>query len=288
MRLTASIHTISIIFDGKIDIIDEGRINDCIQCSYFADTGRTNCKINVNRLYGDIYKYSEFKTVLDTIIANVGIEEYRISRVDVRLDSYDKNDYEKYAKLNRLLLSLLGTAYSTPNNYKSIDLFTHQQLSMSVRNDYFQVECYDKYRQSNGKDLAKSRLEFRSLKKRIGIEDLKDKFIEEWDRRWEKALKSFDEMQLKYNQALEREYKQDQFNYPRKYTSVNNFLRQYQECIFTKNQMIDLAERFENVRNPKNLEKNYRQRYGIEYYDFQNVKEILQGIRESVIHFFES
>ena len=145
MQLTASIHTVSIIFEGMIDFVEDRRIRDCIQSSYFKTTGKTSCKINVNRLYGDIYEYSEFRTALDTIIVNAGIKEYQISRVDVRLDSYDKEDYKKYAKLNRLLLSLLGTAYITPSNYKSTDLFTNQQLSLSVRNDYFQAEYYDKF-----------------------------------------------------------------------------------------------------------------------------------------------
>lgn len=287
MQLTASIHTVSIIFEGMIDFVEDRRIRDCIQSSYFKTTGKTSCKINVNRLYGDIYEYSEFRTALDTIIVNAGIKEYQISRVDVRLDSYDKEDYKKYAKLNRLLLSLLGTAYITPSNYKSTDLFTNQQLSLSVRNDYFQAEYYDKFHQSKGKDHAKSRLELRSLKKRWNIDDLSNKFQEEWNRRWEKAEECFDEMQMKYNQAMEQVYKQDRVIFPRKYTSVNNFLTQYQECIFTKKQMLDLLNRIEDVKNPQNKEKNYRQRYGIEYYVFQEVVETIRDIKETITHFFE-
>ena len=288
MELTASIHTVSIIFEGMIDVVEEERIGECIQSSYFRNTGKTSCKINVNRLYGDIYKYSEFRTALDTITVNAGIKEYQISRVDVRLDSFNKEDYKKYAKLNRLMLSLLGTAYTTPSNYKSTDLFTNQQLSLSVRNDYFQVEYYDKYHQSRGKDQAKSRLELRSLKKRLDIEDLSNEFQEEWNRRWQKAEKCFDEMQMKYNQALEQVYKQDRVTFPRKYTRVNNFLTQYQECIFTKNQMLDLLSRFEDVKNPQNKEKNYRQRYGIKYYMLQDVEDTIQGIKEAVTQFFEN
>lgn len=288
MELTASIHTVSIIFEGMIDAVEEGRIRDCIQSSYFKNTGKTSCKINVNRLYGDIYKYSEFRTALDTITASAGIKEFNISRVDVRLDSYNREDYIKYVKLNRMILSLLGTAYTTPSNYKSMDLFTNQPLSLSVRNDYFQVEYYDKYHQSRGKDQAKSRLELRSLKKRFGIEELRNKFQEEWNRRWQKAEECFDEMQMKYNQAMEQVYKQDQVTFPRKFTSVNNFLTQYQECIFTKKQMLDLLSRFTEVKNPQNKEKNYRQKYKIKYYTFQDVAMTIQNIKETVTQFFEN
>ena len=287
MELTASIHTVSIMFDGMIDSIEDVRISDCIQSSYFKNSKKTSCKINVHRLNGDILKYSEFQAALDTVTVSAGIKEYKITRVDVRLDSYDVEYYRKYCKLNRLLLSLLSTAYTVTNNYQCNHMYTGEQLSLSIRNDYFQVEYYDKAQQSKGRDRAKSRLELRSLKKKLLPDKLKMQFLEDWNRRLDNAVGYFENMQMKYNDELEKLYLQDQMTVPRKYTSINNFLVQYQESIFTKKQMINLLERLKEVKNPQNKAKNFRQKYKIEYYSLRDVQEYIEQIKEAVVQFFE-
>lgn len=266
----------------------QNRVKECLQGSYFSDTGITSCKINVNRLWGDIFRYSEFKTALGTVVADAGIDEYQVTRVDVRLDTYDKDDYKRCSKLNRIIVSLLGTTYQTKNNYRCVDLFNNQQLSISVKNDYFQIEYYDKDRQSQGKDKAKSRLELRSLKVRIPPEEISDRFIEEWERRLDKSVEKYKEMQMKYNAELEQIYMRDKDNFPRSFKSINSFLMQYQECIFTKDQMIDLLQRFDEVKNPVNKAKNYKQKYGIEYYSIEDVKQAVDEIKRAVKVFFNS
>lgn len=266
----------------------QSSISGCLRSGYFVDSGVTSCKINVHRLYGDIFKYSEFRTALDTITVNAGINEYQVTRVDVRLDSYNEKDYKKYSKMNRIIVSLLGTTYQTKNNYKCVDLFNNQQLSISVKNDYFQIEYYDKEKQSCGKDKAKSRLELRSLKVGIPPKDISNKFIDEWGRRFDKAIGNYSEMQMRYNRELEQIYLKDRDEFPRKFKNINSFLMQYQECIFTKEQLIDLLSRFEEVKNPVNKAKNYKQQYGVEYYSERDVNEAIDEIKRAVKEFFES
>lgn len=266
----------------------QGKIRDCLQSSYFADTGVTSCKVNVHRLYGDIFRYSEFKTALDTIIVDGGINNYQVTRVDLRLDTYNEEDYKRYSKLNRIIVSLLGTAYQTKNNYKCVDLFSNQQLSIAVKNDYFQIEYYDKEKQSQGKDKAKSRLELRSLKVKIPSEEISSEFIESWERRLDKAIEYYGEMQNRYNKELEQIYLQDKEGFPRKFKNINNFLMQYQECIFTKEQMVELLGRFDEVKNPVNKAKNYKQKYGIEYYSKVDVIEAIDEVKRALKAFFDS
>ena len=261
-------------------------IEPCIQSSYFANTGITSCKINVHRLYGDIFDYDEFKTALNTILLDAGVEDYVITRLDVRLDSYDREHYKKYAKLNRLITSMLAITYHVNNKYRYTDLITHEQLSIAAKNDRFQIEFYDNRLESREKDLAESRLELRSLKWNVEPKNIREKFVNEWNTRLDKAIEKYERMQLCCNDELEKVYLRDKDSFPKKFSNLTNFLLQYQECIFTKEQMIDLLERFPEVKNAVNKEKNHRSKYGIDYYTIDDVKDAIGILKTSVEDYF--
>ena len=69
-------------------------------------------------------------------------------RVDLRLDSYDSEHYRLYAKLHKYLLSCLAVTYKVRNVYKTENLFTNQLLSMAIKNEYIQCECYNREEKS--------------------------------------------------------------------------------------------------------------------------------------------
>ena len=270
-NLKASIHTLSIRFQGLTQKVEKS-FENCIYTSYNNNKDLTTCRINVNKLGGDILKFSEFKNVLAAILEQTGNMEYQINRFDIRFDSYDKTHYKRFWKLYRMLISLIGTTYSTQKNYCSSEIFTDEKLSLSIRNNYFQIEYYDKEQQSKGLDKAKSRFELRSLKQNLDIEKLSESFFTTWKMRFEKSLEHFEEMQMRYNDELEQIYKNDRSSFPRKYASLNAFLAQHQDCIYTKKQMIDLLKRFDEVKNPENRAKNFKQNYGIEYCTIADAK----------------
>ena len=110
-NLTGSIHTLAIKSPGIVEDIQE-EVSNCIIASSQTKNGTTTTSIiNVNKLMGDVFRYSEFETVFNTILAGAGIDEYNIVRADMRFDSYDKEHYRQYAKLNRYLISLLAVTY---------------------------------------------------------------------------------------------------------------------------------------------------------------------------------
>ena len=89
-NLTGSIHTLSIKSPGIVEDIQE-EVSNCIIASSQTKNGTTTTSIiNVNKLMGDVFRYSEFETVFNTILAGAGIDEYNIVRADMRFDSYDK------------------------------------------------------------------------------------------------------------------------------------------------------------------------------------------------------
>lgn len=163
-ELTGSIHTLSVKSTGMpIDIQEE--VKDCIESSSRStkkDVVTTTTKINPNKLMGDVFSYSEFLPAYETILAGAGILDPEVMRADFRLDNYDPAHYLKYAKLNKYLISALAVTYKVQNVYRTVNLFTQKQLSIAIKNRDFEAENYDKHAESNGTDIAQSRLEMRS------------------------------------------------------------------------------------------------------------------------------
>jgi hypothetical protein len=305
--LTGSIHTLSIKSPGTVKDIDE-KVSNCIvaHSSQTQNGEITTSVINPNKLIGDIFSYSEFETVFDTILCGAGIRDYNLIRADMRFDSYEPDHYRKYSKLNRYLISMLAVTYKTKNNYKTNDLFSQRQLSVAIKNDYFEIENYDREAKSkiteNHKEPAKARLEertvsrgWRNLYKKSGSEQalidwnmayMKKEFTDGWFNRWDKAAQNIDKVHQRYNDELEKLYKEDRNSYPTRFRSLTDFLIQYQDCIFCKAQMIDLLSRFEEVKNPKTRAENHKKRYGIEYFSQKDVAAAIDEVKRATVEFF--
>jgi hypothetical protein len=305
--LTGSIHTLSIKSPGIVKDIDE-KVSNCIvaHSSQTQSGEMTTSIINPNKLMGDIFSYSEFETVFDTILCGAGIRDYNLIRADMRFDSYEPDHYRKYSKLNRYLISMLAVTYKTKNNYKTNDLFSQRQLSVAIKNDYFEIENYDREAKSkiteNHEEPAKARLEertvsrgWRNLYKKSGSDQelinwnmafMKKEFTDGWFKRWDKAAQNIDKVHQRYNDELEKLYKEDKNSYPTRFRSLTDFLIQYQDCIFCKAQMIDLLSRFEEVKNPKTRAENHKKRYGIEYFSQKDVAAAIDEVKRATVEFF--
>ena len=88
-------------------------------------------KVNPDKIIeGGGNNIDKFKQVLQYITDYCkGATELFISRIDYRFDDMC-NDYNRFYKLNRLLLSMIATAYSSQNNYASSDLLTAEKLTV--------------------------------------------------------------------------------------------------------------------------------------------------------------
>ena len=217
---------------------------------------------------------------------SVGIDEYKITRVDMRFDLFDHGSYEKYAKLNRWLISMLAVKYNVYNTYKTLHLFSQKQLSVAIKNKYFECENYDKTAESRGTDPACDRFEERS--KCWTHTDIRKELKNIGFRRWDEALKMFYQTYQKYNIELERIYIQGKKRVSCPISFSDRFSYSIPGLHFFQNaQMINLLSRFEEVGPDKAVKRadNHKTRYGIEYYDYktlisavnENKKELLQS-----------
>lgn len=291
-NLTGSIHTLQLKTQGDVGSVQD-QVVPCITVNtqHINDDIVSSCLINPNKLTGDLYTYSDFETAFQTILVGAGIVDYRLVRVDLRLDNFDQDHYRRFAKLNKYLISAMAIAYPTRNCYRTVNLFSQEQLSIAIKNRYFELENYDKVAESNGLDTAKSRLEERSKSWAESDKDIPNEFCQHWSRRWQKALTCLDKVQMRFNDELERLYLTGRHTYPCRFRSLTDFLIEFQDCIFTSSQLIDLLQRLPEIGSKEkaiNRARNHKKRYGIEYFSKRDVKAAIAEIQRATKSFFNS
>ena len=198
----------------------------------------------------------------------------------------------------------MAVTYRTKNNYKALDLFTENQISVAIKNEYFQLENYDRKHKNkitgNKAEPAKARLEERTTARqwrqiyndeyanqKINMNLLAHEFLTRWAERWKKARMNLDKVQDAYNDALVKKYHAGLNKKPVQFRSLTDFLIQNQDCIFTSKQMIDLLARL-GVKNPKERAKYHKKKYGCEYFSIKDVDYALAEINRATEEYFRS
>lgn len=292
--LTASIHTLAVKVPGFI-VNPPEPIKRCIRVSSRQGKDgqiQTTLVINPNKaLEGltpdpDLYDFDSFNHALDKILMGLHIDNYKLIRCDMRLDSFDPDHYERFSKLNRVLIACLANAYKTSNNYRTLDLFSQQQLSIAIKNRYFEAENYDKQAESRGKDPACSRLELRS--KSWDGQSIHKEFTQHWADRWAKALSAYALTQQVYNDELVRVFTEQ--SRTKKYRNISDFIIKNQGCIFCKSQMVDLILRTTNLSQEQAVIKarNLTKRYHFELFNPGDLAKAVNEIMRSIYAFFEN
>lgn len=304
-QLTGSIHTLQIKSSDIPEIPTE--LQECISSSTRKNHGMIEAIsiINPNKLLGDCFSFTEFEDCFTSILEACGVTDYNLMRVDFRMDSYESEHYKAYAKLHKYLLSCLAVIYKVRNVYKTENLFSNQLLSMAIKSDYIQCECYNREEKSklteNHVEKAKSRLEERTMpkswrmiaskkfenKSESNIEDMRREFVDNWSDRWKKAIATpnVEAVWSKFNSELARIYQEDKAAYPVKFRSLTDFLIQYQDCIFCHRQLVKLLEMI-GVNNPESRARNHKKRYGIEYFSKSDLKKAVEEIKRATEKFF--
>lgn len=289
------IHTVSgtsnVIATDPATSISDNSIKVCSQRKVRnKDMVETYLQINTNKHTGVqkmITRYSEFMSVLEEVLSGIGMkkDDFKINRADFCFNFSTEEHYEAYKKLHRMLLCCLSDKYSFKNAYQTQDLWTYESLSLAIKNDSYEAENYNKFLESEGSDEAKNRLEIRSKKIKS---DIPHEFLEIWCDKLHKCLDHFEAVQQRYNMNLERLYKEDleKPKKQRRYYNLTAFLLQYQDCIFTSSQMVDLLSRFDEVENPKARAKNFKSRHNIEYFSKTDLKYIVSIITKKMEEYF--
>lgn len=248
-------------------------------------------KFNPNNLKGTVYRFSDFLEVLEKVQEAAGFENFEWRRIDLALDSYEPGFYHKFQKLNNFLVCCVAEASRARNKYRTLDLFTAEQLSVAFKTDRYEMESYNKAMEM-GEANDHSRLELR-LKKISDYshgEPIDEHFLVNWTKRLDDAIatKNTWQMQIHFNDELERIYKTQKDAFPVRFRSLTDFLIYYQDFIFSKRQMIDLLSRIEEVTNPVNRAEWHKKKYGIEYISKSDMRMAVKEIKRAMREFFEA
>lgn len=310
--LNASLHTVQIKTPATVENVDK-KIYNCVRISNRNKNGTAASviKINANELQGDLFSFDEFRNVFTLIVNGMSIDSFNVIRADMRLDNYDSQHYERYSKLNKYLIAAIAVTYKAKNCYITRNLFTEKQLSVAVKTDYIQIENYNRSAKSeiegNCKEPAKARLELRTMPRqwrtiRIknekqlllmteseasnwNVDYLKNEFMGSWFVRLDKSIRNLDKVEERYNSELKKMYDEGKNSYPKKFRSVTDFIMQYQDCIFTRQQLINLIDSL-GIENAEQKAKDYRKRYGIQLFNSADVERAVAEIKRAIIQYF--
>lgn len=279
-------------------------IKDCIShvnSNTYSGRTYTELRVNPNKL-GDIFTFWEFKQRMEMIAKGAGIEHYQIVRADLRFDSYKHEHFEAYLKLHRLLISALAITYKVKNVYTTADLFTWKPLNVAIKNDYFQIENYDRERKSqnteNHLEPAKSRLEERSVGRQFRecvyttgnldpMEALRMEFAQNWVARWDQAIANIDLVYERSNIELAKIWRDGKNKKPVPFPNLTAFLCMYENGIYNRKQLVDLLERI-GVSNPKIIARNHKARYAPEFFSKGDILRAVNEVKRATAAFFEA
>ena len=255
--------------------------------------------MNLNKFGEDILNFQKFVEKFDETMDFLGIQDYQLQRVDLRLDSCEPGFYERFYKIHRYLLSGLAVAYAVKNSYATSGIFSEDKRSIAVRSNYFQCEFYNRSVKNfvtDSNDSAKARLELRSTAKQWltyrkqhsrqeEIMFVELEFRKHWKQVFDKAINALGEATDCYNEILLQRWQEGQQQEPCRYKNHNDFLRQNADLVFARKQMIALLKSME-VKNPLKAADNFISRYDIELFLKKDISAIMREIRSSTNDYF--
>lgn len=252
------------------------------------DRNETYIRVNPNENKRGyiLTEYSEFKNVTQEVFDELGISDFEWKRIDLSFNTIDNQYYENYTKLNRLLIACLANSTEDKNTYDTKNFWNGKTKSLATKNQYREIEFYDKNDESKNKSPYYSRLELRSLRMRGSIEH---EFLDVWFDRLDKAIQEFDNVQNRFNQNLAEIYMEDlaKKKRDRDFLSINSFLISRRDYIFTSYQMKNLLMMVGlTEEEAKNKTYNFKKYHSIEYYKKRDLESIVADIKVKIEEYF--
>lgn len=288
IELKASIDTLSIasVFESQVHSTKTNYINNDVRVSSSAGKREYIYRLNPNKVFKDINgnnklitSYSDFIKAMNQMVFEMGLSEYRYSRIDFNVDSY-KNTYDELLKLNKCFL-LLFLKDSDTNCYQSTHPLTLTKLTTRIQRPYFQIENYNKAVQEPDGNVL-NRLEIRSLKLKMENENIIPNLIKLWQKRFKKALDKYDGLQIISNDCLYREW----IKCKEKYTIIE-FVKKHDDQIFTRNQLTELYDLLGHP-NPSSGASSYCKRFKPAFFTTKDIKNYINIIEKAFQAFLKS
>lgn len=301
-RPKASIHTLQIENGGaNTNISDAAQpfINSSVIHQRETESGTrftTSTIINPNKS-GDCMAFSEFCRVLYTVADGIGTGKFRTSRCDLRVDTYSQDDYQRFGKLHRYLVSAIAETYKVENCYRTVDLFGESQISVAIKGTNFEAEAYNREIKSaqtgNKTETATSRFEIRTTGKGwrsytmydfdSNIDAMQHEFCTHWMKRLRKSTtpEKLKQVRERYNKELLADYAECR-------DDLTTFLCMNRGRFFTSAQMVEFLEAIGYPGNSQEKVKNFKKRKGIEFFSDRDIRVAVNEIERAIQGFFDA
>lgn len=248
----------------------------------------TYMRVNPNRNYNGYIstEYTNFQNVMQGLFDELGVSDFEWKRVDFSFNTLDNKYFANYTKLNRLLIACFANSTNDYNTYDTKNFWNGKTKSLATKNQYREIEFYDKADESKQKSPYYSRLEFRSMRMKGTIEH---EFLNVWFRRLDNAVKEFEAVQDRFNQNMAEIYMADlaKKKHDREFMSINSFLMTRRDYIFTSCQMKKLLMLLGlTEKEAKNKAYNFKKHHAIEYFKREDLEIIIADIKAKITEYF--
>ena len=238
IKFAALIHTMEISSHEAILPESEIRAKPYIRGLRFS-AGKAVYRINPNKYGVEITCLSDFKKVFSSILEELYISNYKIKRLDVSINTIIP--FCELYKINSYVKELYAIHIKEDNSYHTNgDDFEKRSLKVTGAN--YELEIYDKEKESKGKDTFKTRIEFRykRLRKNQNIDDVLKEILSILD-----ILPSYISKlnQKKVAQLYDRHVTEQSPNYEGRTVNLIIFVSKYADFIYNIEIMKELYNR---------------------------------------------
>lgn len=236
-----------------------------------------------------IERYSDYQRSRDYMFEQFPADDVEMTRIDYRFDMYEDN-FDRYLKLNTILLLLIGETYKVDNTYYSKDPRTLQSLTIRIENRTIGAENYNKGIQRHDViDLdnnVMNRLELRS-KRIVSTQDIERNEFELWCDRLNKSVTddTLNALTDDLNNHIVQNYEKWNAEAGKGFSS-NVFFSEYRHSIYTREQFVKLHKLL-NINNPENRVRDYIHRHSIRLYDLKNILNYKDKVIQAGERFFD-
>ncbi len=278
----ATIHTIQL----EIPYEEASTLN-LHKCSFMREPitveGNVRIILNLNdypcKNFSNIQTLKNFKATFEKVITELGIKEYIICRVDVAINT--EWDYQECYKLNCYINNLDALRMSVKNSYFTND-FKFKKRTLKNAKAGYEFEIYNKELESNGKNEARTRLEYR-IKRHSGLTF--ESAVKDYINAVSKLPKYIDELNKHRIDDLFRQYC---------YEKENNLVHTFTEFVCKYNELIYNTQMLNGLYN-KCMNGNawswfykFKFNHEIDLYTNQDIKSYISVLKSALEKYLKS
>ena len=232
-------------------------------------------KINPNEYMGPLYKYSDFKLIMEAIQEELEISEWEYDRIDVAVDS--TSSYEDLFKINKYLISLLDLCMGSDSFTDTRGGMKLEKRSLKTWKRKLDIEVYDKNLESEGKHPY-TRCEFRF---KLLNKEREQRIFDDIYAMLDGCKIHIDDLNKTKTKCLYKIWCKEKKEGT--VLSINEFYRKYADEIYTVEISKELFRKItKNESRYKDWIGNFRRKLDIKFVSRRSLDQYISNIKDAI------